>query len=1319
MRYTFRFILSALLLLNLSVVHSSISNHQFDIRNIGYAEGLSSQRVFSIVQDKDNAIWIATKEGIDRYNGRDIKQYTLPGILYYGDMAGRTLRLSQTVRYGLWAYDNTGKVYFYSESDDVFKQYMHLGQLIKGGCVLNKLYIDGNGNFWFCTNNGLFLKKTNRKTICVIAHQNVNDIVQAGHAFYAGTSSGVIRITGTQKSQFIKGQNVQTLYFDAASRKLWLGTFNNGLFVRDIRTSNLQAIKGQTGNFFNPIRAITNYNQDMILIGIDGGGVYAVDKKYGSVSKLMNAEDVTDSYLRGNGIYAVTTDSQGNIWIGSYTGGVSTLLRQDHPIKIFVHEHGNANSLKNDNVNKIEQNTNGDVWFATDLGISIRHSASGLWKHILNNIVVVPMCKGQNGCIWAGTYGKGVYLLDANGNILQHLSKESGQLATNYILAIKQDIEGDLWIGGLDGSLQMVRKGSKSSLSYNIKWSQSIEVVSKNKVAVSTVTGFYVINKRNGEIVHYLSPKESRNKNTSIYIDAMLFNGNGTVWLGTEGGGLNLYNMRTHALHTYTTHDGLPSNDIYSLLYDNKGRLWVSTGKGLAMITRNHVSNLNYLGDVDKEYNKSSATKFHNGEFAFGSSNGAVLLSPDLITENHYKAPLRFTSVTVDYSNAKEENRLRPSIYRMLQDRKISLDYAHNSFNVNFEAINYRFQRDIVYQYLLKGYDQHWSEISSNGTAFYSHVAPGSYLFKVRCLQRSDGKIISEKDLQIAISQPWWNSLGAWTTYLLLAGLILYFIIRYKSNQLQKRYDEDKINFFTRTAHDIRTPVTLIMAPLEDLEHEEALSAKARNLLSLAHSNTNKLYTLITQLLDFEKFDIGHSSVTWEPLSLNPIMAGEIANFKMLCDKKRLHLHFQMPEEDICISADRHLIEMVLDNLISNACKYTPSGGNVWICVNADDHKVTINIKDDGIGISSEARKHLFKEVYRAKNAIESQESGTGFGLLQVKRILKVLKGKLEVHSEENAGSTFSATFKRIVSYHTEAKEEDVDNFIPESGGTAGNEPTPGNGQESRNTLLIVEDNDDLRTYLRNTFDNDYKVIDKPNGQEALAYLEDEYPDLILSDVMMPGIQGDELCKRIKDNPDTSGIPVILLTAKVNHDAVVTGLKQGADDYVSKPFNTEILKLKVKGMIDNRNRWREFLMRQVLSKVENGDDKANDDDGNVFPEGSHTPSQSAAMSESDHRFVLRATQIVMDHIDDVDFNINNLCQEMAMSRTLFYSRLKSLTGKGPQEFIRVIRLQKAAQLLREGKPVSEVAADTGFINTKYFSSLFKKQFGVQPSKYSS
>lgn len=1284
-----------------------------DVRNLTHSDGLSSQRIFSIIEDQYGAIWISSKAGIDRYNGHSIKNYTLTGDFYFGDMAGRTVRLLQDKQGDIWAYDNTGHIYKYSPVYDRFNLDLKLGDFIHESIMLNKYVRDSDEKELFGLTQGLYIKDKSGSIKPALTGVVVNDLVEVDNTWFIGTSSGIGVLTKgrkiTQLPSF-KNTNVQTLFYDKETGRLLVGTFNDGLWVMDMPTQKVSHVNSENDIFTNPIRSILKLNANAMAIGIDGSGIYTVDFRSKRVELLINSEDNNGFSLHGNGIYAMLKDRQGNLWAGSYTGGVTHIALTDSPSRLITHERANANSLANDNVNSIAENVNGDIWYATDRGVSI-FLQSGRWIHALSKYVGVTLCPSENGNMLLGTYGEGIFILDRNGKVLKYLNKQSGSLTSNYIFSIKKDHSGDYWVGALDGELMNLDENGKLKNQYPVNLVLSIGIIDDSHIAAATVDGFYIINKNKHTVERYASSQEQIHNNISAYIIPMLFNADGTVWLGTEGGGLNLYDIKERKiLRSYKSSDGLPSNDIYSLQTDSQGRLWVSTGNGIAVIDDSVVLSLNYLKGVEKVYNKSAAIRLKNGDFIFGGISGAVQLSPSEINMVDYTAPLRITGFVIDGINEEKKDELMLSVYEGLEKGLLSLAFKQNTFTVNFESINLRYQEDIAYSYILEGYDNGWSEISVNGTAIYKNVNPGEYLLRIRSIRKCDGSIIDEKKVTISVSQPWWNSWWAWIVYAALIGMAAYFIFRYKWYQLQKQHNEDKIRFFVNAAHDIRTPVTLVMAPLDDLRKEEQLSSNATYLLDVARQNISKLNTITTQLLEFEKIDSGNHFTKPNAIDLRDVLQDEIGCFQDVCDRKNINLSLVLPDSPACILGDNYLIEMIFNNLISNACKYTNSGGFIRVVLRATKNKVTAEIIDNGIGIPQSDHKYAFFKVFRSQNALETQEIGTGFGLIQVKRIVKMLRGTINFKSVEGGGTTFTVSFKRVydeaVSSSRQSPVSNMSDNVDYPLLTIDDKP----GRNKDITVLIVEDNDDLRQYLGKTFSQDYNVVLMPTADEALSYLSEQYPDLIISDVMMPGTQGDDFCRVVKNNPDTAGIPVILLTAKTGHDSIVAGLQKGADDYIAKPFSTEILKLKVRGAIENRNRLRSYLIAQAVTQVMS--DKA---DNQINHTDENTPEPE--LSGNDQQFMQRITEVIVSNMSDTDFNIDILCREMAMSRTLLYGRLKSLTGKAPQEFIRILCLERAADLLRQGMSVTDVSEATGFINSKYFSTIFKKQFGIQPSKF--
>ena len=1303
------YIRSLIVCLFLLLSYAAFGEQITGVANLLGADGLSSQRVFSLVEGKDGAIWISTRTGVDRYNGRIIKNYSLKGDFYCGDLAGRYIMLYTADNGDIYAYDNLGSIYKYSDVYDRFEQIEKLSSSIKGSIHLNKV-CPAKGLTLYCLTEGLYRRAGDGQPLQpVVKGLNVIDAVKIGNALFAATTTGLMRIEGPQAKPVasLPKSPIQSLFYLKDKNVLYVGTFNDGLWKLDVATLAAQKIAADSHVFNNPVRAIVRLSKDDLAVGIDGGGVYLVGIADDAARLLIDTSDNKDYWLQGNGVYALLPDTWGNLWVGSYTGGVSNVRFSKAPLQHIVHRQGIANSIANNNVNAIEENpADGSVWYATDKGLSINRGTS--WQHSLPGYVALSVCATGNGDMLVGTYGEGFFLLDANGNVKQHFTKKNGTSASNYFFSIERDSQGDFWVGSIDGFLMHFDRNLKLQHTYILNTIYSIVPLEGNEVAVGTVDGFYVVNKGTRQITQYASAQEQLDNDVSAYIIPMLYNGNNTMWLGTEGGGLRLYDMASRkTLRNYKTAQGLPSDDVYGLERDSKGRIWISTGKGMAVLTDTLISAMNYL-NLGGEYNKNASTRLRSGEMVFGSTWGALRFSPLEIGANDYKARVNILSINIEGLDKDQQSDELEQIMEGLRNGHVSLAYDRNSFIVDFECLNLKYQDDIGYRYKLEGYDKDFSRNVPFAFAQYKNVAPGSYVLKVCAVKLSDGSVIDSCELRITVSSPWWFSWWAWLIYLLAIGVIVYLSIRYKLSLMRKKQDADKIRFFINTAHDIRTPVTLALAPLEDLQAQEELSENGAYLLSLARQNMRKLNSMTTQLLEFEKLDWNKTSLNLKSVNLNHVLTGEFASFRNVCEKKDITFTASIPDEPLCIMGDVSLLEMTFDNLISNACKYTPEGGKISITLSELSGKVRVEISDTGMGISDEDQRHLFTEVYRGDNARQSGQPGTGFGLLQVKRIVEALNGTISLNSATDKGTTFVLTFDKVNAPASNVVNKHHESALLSEFTDAVCTPQATASPHSQ-TLLIIEDNDDLRTYLGNTFAAEYNVVLQPSADAALDYLKSGYPDLIISDIMMPGTQGDVFCQQVKNNPETAGIPVILLTAKTDRDAHLEGLRKGADDYIPKPFSSEILRLKVAGLLENRARMRMSILKDAMNQAAQPEQPA---------EPPQTPvAEAPETSAADLAFVRKVTDILLANIADTDFSIDSLCKEMAMSRTLFYNRLKSLTGKAPQDFIRLLRLEKAAELLRQGLCVNDVALQTGFVNPKYFATVFKKHFGVQPSKY--
>ena len=940
-----------------------------------------------------------------------------------------------------------------------------------------------------------------------------------------------------------------------------------------------------------------------------------------------------------------------------------------------------------------------------------------------------------------------------NFHLRNFSSVSNGKLKSDYVYSLFTDSQGNLWIGCLDGDMACFPSGKnisrgmgKTAFYLPVNEVQCItESEDKRSIAVGTSHGCYLIDKQNP--MHprrFFYPEQYPEKDINFFVNGMVYQNSSHVWIGTDGGGLYDYDLTTNKFRNYTTQESLPSNAVYGLVKGKNGKLWLSTDKGLAFIYQGKVVNLNFFKGLEREYNRMSVACTSDGRMLFGSNDGVVALAPMFAKGLNYAAPLRIHRVEVEGVERTDE--WNETLFEMLQEGTLQLHHHENTLIVSFESINYQYQHDIQYQYYLEGYDRNWSKPSSYQLARFVNLPPGNYVLHVKAICRSNGRELGATSLKISIAQPWWNTWWAWIVYLCILTAILYFAWQYYKERLQRRYYDEKINFFVNTAHNIRTPLSLVLAPLVDLSKDSHLSEKSRGFLDMAQRNGNKLLKMVTELLDFQKVEQSAELVRLQDVELPMFLRLQVEKFIVAAQEKHIHLSLEACPQHL-VHTDVKMMDLILENLLSNAIKYTPEGGKVTLSASIEGKTAQILVSDTGIGIPKAEIKNIFKSFFRASNAVNSQEMGSGLGLMLTRQLVKKLGGKLTFVSEEGKGTTFHVVLplgnsaasstqpveeaqnvETISSNHQDVHDEEMKSVASSD---------DQNSEVSKDTLLFVDDNEDLRQYICMTFSDTYRVVDVESGDAALKYLEEGGEcDIVVSDVMMPGMQGDVLCQRIKENKDTSWLPVILLTAKAGRNFMIEGLGLGADDYIAKPFDAAILASKIDSMLKNRRRLSQYYMERSLALVR-GEVSAKSNsskqvmDLNAADEPIETiqasdekeeqailnPQDQAFLNPQDQAFVEKATRLVLDNLSDTDFTIDRLCREMAMSRTLFYGKLKTLTGQGPQDFMRLIRLEQAAMFLKQGDSVLDVSVKAGFVNVKYFSTVFKKHFGVSPSKY--
>lgn len=1338
-----------------------LTRNMLMLSNLNTDNGLSSSRVYSIVEAEDGAMWISTKRGVDRYNGQQVRNYTLATDMQFSDASGRNIKLTKDSQQHIYAYDNKGKIYIYNKVKDTFQLQVNLMNVLGGSVVLNDLLVDDKGYFWMALDRGVYMmahlsiagskdKSAYNKGRYILKNTYVNHIRFFGKQLLIGSPSGVFAYLQNvaQPRLLLRGYSVLSSYHDVKAHQIWLGTFHRGILLLDDRTwkplSSLTQFSSLSDIPLIPVRSIIPYDAATILMAVDGAGVYAYDKKTCKTNLLLNTDGRPENVLHGNGVYALCKDHLGDLWMGSYSGGVDMAIPMEHTLEFVRHEYLNSQSLINNGVNYVMQSVdaqgrNSKIWYATDKGVSIYDEQTHLWHHSLYNKVALTLCQTADGKVLVGTYGDGIFQVHADGSSSRAYSVSNGKLKTDYVYSIFKDSEGGLWIGCLDGDLvhipSSLEKNGNVDNSVNylpINEVQSIvESPDKKIIAVGTTHGCYRIDKRSLRVSRFFYPSEFPSVDYNFFVNAMDFQDARYIWIATDGGGLYLYDWQKHQVKNYTISQSLPSNTVYALVKTPIGKVWMSTDKGLAFIDHGKVTNLNFFKGLEREYKRMAVVRTQDGRMIFGSSEGAVVLASKFARGLNYKAPLHITGVEVEGKTFDEADQLEDrhaELFEMLQEGKMSFSHDEKTLIVHFESINYPYQHDIQYQYYLAGYDHQWSVPSAYQQARFANLPPGSYTLHVKAIGRSNGRILGESTLRIHIAQPWWNSWWAWIAYLCILGAIVYFGWDYYRERLRRKYYDDKINFFVNTAHNIRTPLSLVLAPLTDLAKDTTLGDKSRKFLEMALRNGDKLLRMVTELLDFQKIAVAKTQVHMQKVELSVLLRQQVDKFQISAQEKHLNLRLATCGQHT-FSTDLSMMDLIFENLLSNAVKYTKVGGTITISASIDEvgKQVSIQVSDTGIGIPKAEAKHIFQSFFRASNAVNSQEMGSGLGLMLTRQLVQKLGGKLTFESEEGKGSAFLVVLPDngyvdvSVSSKPSSLPETSDNSVPTDEKIKSEESL-------KDTLLFVDDNEDLRQYIRMAFADQYHVVDVESGEAALKYLsENGECDIVVSDVMMPGMQGDELCRSIKENKETSWLPVILLTAKAGRDFMIEGLDLGADDYIAKPFDSAILASKIASMLKNRCRLSQYYMERSLAIVR-GEDSGQSSQKSLLPSEPSVPSVSDEKNKSsdekeleldpmNQAFVEKATRLILDNLSDTDFTIDRLCREMAMSRTLFYGRLKTLTGQGPQDFIRLIRLEQAAQYLKQGDSVLDVSVKTGFVNVKYFSTVFKKHFGVSPSKY--
>ena len=1292
-------------------------------RYLDTQQGLSSRRVIAVEKDQKGYMWFLTQEGVDRYNGKQFTNYILSDgnrpVLHFPNLS----QLHIDNQDDIWVTGKNGFIFKYNQMLDKYDLVMNFADSLKTKrrLPLTHTSIDRQNNLWLCTRNAQYIYRTDTKHVIKLEtpiKEEVFYIEQAkGNRYFFGTRENVYvaslkgnRLVLEPEHTISNIHRVQHIHYHVPTNRLLIGTMADGFFVYDPQTKmthNIGNLKDVTMN-----DAVTAQpSSEEVLIATDGNGVYKLNMNTLQLHSFLSTTQESDK-MNGDIIKDIYLDEEGRVWMTVFPFSV-TIYSDKYPKYEWLHQTNNdSQSLANSRVTQVIEDSDGDIWVTTNNGIGCYHTRTKQWTTLLSshdqnrqdqNYVYISLCESTPGTILVGGYMSGMYRINKKDMRPQYFSPQQEGYTDirpdKYIRSIYRDEQGTVWAGGYY-NFKSMNFATGQIDHYQTEYPISVITSKSDKeLWVGTVNGIYKFNKQKKEFEQEPLLTDMGAVNTIYQADNQL------TYIGTHGSGLCVYNNRTGELKTYDTNNSaLLSNNIFCILPStSEGELIISTENALVCFNTQEERFQNWTkeqGMLSENFSTSAGVKTHKGKILFGCEDGLIYIADSIKLPREFKSKMVFSNLNIHYQQMLPGMEESPLTVPIDQTEKITLAHDQDIFSIEVSSINYDRPSRILYSWKLEGFYNEWTKPSQRNLIRYMNLAPGDYTLKVRAILLDDGRTLEERSLRIHVDPPFSQTMGAYTIYILIGVLTIFIIMRYLWMRKESMLSHEKIQFFTNTAHDIRTPLTLIKGPLSEISRTEQLTEKGKENLQYAIRSTDSLAELANKLIDFQKEERYTSIINVSLCDLNQYIANFTEMFRPYSRKKGILLTFEGTDSPLEGWIDVNKMDSILHNLLSNAMKYTPEGGQVKVILQGNNTHWSVEISDTGIGISASDQKKMFKQLFRGQNAINQRITGSGIGMLQTYRLVKRHLGTITVSSEENKGTTFHLRFptdhKKYIHHKETVSNESVPYFIPEPTDNSSYKPSP----QTAPSLLIVEDNPDLRNFLHQSLAESYRITEAQNGQEALETIAQEQPDLIISDIMMPVMRGDDLCQTLKDNMETSHIPIILLTALGDRESILHGLNVKADSYVVKPFDIDILKANIASVLTNKE-----ILRKRFSQLDYQTE-------NLPKEVQETPGLSL-----DQEFLEKITKLVIKNLGK-DFNVDDLCLEMGMSRSSLYNKVKALTDHSPSDFIRQTRLKEGASLLRSKKyTVAEVSDMLGFSDPKYFTDIFKKYYGMTPSAY--
>ncbi len=1278
----------------------------YRFQHLSVDEGLANNRVVSLAQDADGYMWFATHNGIDKFNGTDLIHYS-----FYEHKGLPNDDIINCLEYSEYndvlCGTKSGSVFRYNREKDKFER-LFFNSTNDGLYNITALHSLAEGKIWVGTTTGLFYfnhEPTNIHSINEV-NSTVNCFIQFDDDnLLMGNASGLYRINITSK-QLLQFKDSPFANKDITSIKLveqyyYIGCRDGMVYKTTINHDNITIISSvifTKKNRVYPIKDIALTPEHELLFGIDGLGLVKTDLNLANEEWHRQNVNIASS-VSTNSVYKICFSNDDILWVGAYGSGVSYSDPNLKKFKIERHIAFKKQSLRSNVIHAIFENSDGSRWYGGKSGISIYKPKSNKWKHIPNlntakdnNIQVMSFSRGEGGNVWAATYGRGLYCFDANGKLLRIFSenqeRESHRLQTDHLYQTYTDSKGNIWTGGIWGGISVLNY-NRILADINISNVRSFCEYNKH-MYVGTLFGLFMV-----DLETY---KVSRPSNQTLISNRIICISKhpklNKLLFGTDANGIAEWSLSSDSIRFLKTRDGLPSNFIRGMEWQNDSTLWLSSTGGLSKIIDFEVYDNYDLSDglANTAFLENTICKTQDGNLHIGGPRGVSYFFPDAITRSQQKNipilnEIKLFGKTLDIS---EDGILQANIN--LQ-KSLMLRHNENTLNISFGAISYTNPHKIMFKWILDGFEEQWNGPNQIREANYTKIPPGDYTFKLM-VSNDDGVWQNKiKELKISIDKPWYTTYWAYLFYFLIILSLTLVILHYNQLRLHERHNNEKQQFFISIAHDLRTPLSLIKLPVDKMI--ESATEDDSNL-SLIKRNIDRLSNLVNQLLDFQKADLKKMQLQVRDYDINSFIQERVNAFEPLAKEKNINVIISLPETSPLVWFDRNKMEKVMYNLLSNAFKYTANNGSITVCSVIDNKYCNITVDDNGEGIPSKQQKMIFQHYYRASNAINSKEVGSGVGLMLTKELVELHKGDISFESTLGEGSVFKV--RLLLGNHHFSHEDfsqvEDQSQLPTLIVDQSNKESYSNVSSIGTKLLIVEDNPELLEALKLDFNTEYNVFGASNGKEGIDKVEEYMPDIIISDVMMPEMNGHQLCQHLKNNLSTCHIPIILLTALDSPDYKREGLEYGADAYLEKPFDLKLLRAQVTNLLKSR-----LLLKQKFQEPE-------------------SELKEVAPTNTDQLFLEKIKTYVIENIDKDELSVENTAIELGMSRPVLYRKIKSLTDLSPQQLLMTIKLKEAARILKEeNKNISETAYMIGFTDPKYFSQTFKKYFGMTPSEY--